>query len=162
MQNAPMQHTPYLSLDPWQRLAGIVALFTLLGPLLGALGLIVLMSTLAALTALAGGDYGGIGPLLIGAITGGMLVALPPAYGFGLFPAGVVGLVVAIGERRRIGVAWGDALYGAVVLWLIAMILTIEVAPPQGRVFWFAGLLVAHLAGAALCTLIARKLFGAR
>ena len=120
------------------------------------------MSILAALTAVASGNYAGVGTLLIGGITGGTLVSLPLAYGFGLFPAAAVGLVVAFGERRHIGVSWGDSLCGAVVLWLIAMIIAIEVVPPQGRVMWFAELLVAHLAGAALCTVVARRLFGAR
>jgi len=157
-----MRNTPYPYLEPWARLAGIVGLFGLLGPFLGALGVNALLSTLAMLTAAAGGDYGEIGRLLIGGITLGTIVSLPIAYTFGLVPAVGVGLIVALGERRCIGVSWGEALGGAVVFWLIAVLLAMGVVPPEGRVVWFAGLLVAHLTGAALCASLARKLFGAR
>lgn len=146
----------------WWRAAGVVALFALLGPLFGALGVNLFLSVLASAIEAAHGNHGDIGRLLVGGMVIGTIVALPIAYSVGLAPAAGVGLAVAFGDRRRRGISWRIALASAVLFWLAMAALAVAVIPPAGLPTWLAALLVAHILAVVPCTAMARRLFGAR
>lgn len=143
----------------WGRFAGIVALYGLLGPLVGAVGVSGLFTVLAIGGEVAKGDFGDIGRLLVGGMVVGTIVSLIIAYAFGIASALAVGLAVAYRDRRDGGISWRVALMSSLVVWLLTAAASTTVVPPGGRLQWIGALLIAHLLAAAICTWIARRLF---
>jgi len=158
MSNSP--DSPEIILHrPIFRFMGIAILFALLGPVAGALGVNILLSVLAAAIEIARGNMGDVNRLLGGGIIIGTIISLPIAYSFGLVSAVGVGLAVATANQRGHGISWQVAFVWAGVFWLLMAALAMIIVPPGGLKVWLAGLLVAHLLAAALCTLLARRLF---
>ncbi|WP_157970219.1 hypothetical protein [Pelagibacterium sediminicola] len=146
-------------LPTWRRFAGIVALYVLLGPLMGAVGVNGIFTVYAVSTGIVSGSSGDIARLFWGGMVVGTMVFAIGAYAFGSVSALAVGLAVALGDRRLFGVSWRRALRSAFVMWLLSVIVVLTVVPPEGQVQWIGGLLVAHLFAAAACTWIARRIF---
>lgn len=146
----------------WGRFAGIVLLFMLLGPLVGAVGVNIVLSLMASVNEAVHGNYSDIAKVLAGGIVIGSIVSAFIAYSFGIVSAAGVGIAAAIGDRRKRGVSWTIVLVSATVFWLVMAVLATTVVPPEGVVQWVAGLLVAHLLAAVICGALARRLFGAR
>ena len=142
----------------WSRFVAIVALYGLLGPLVGALGVNALFTLLAIGGEVAQGRFGDLVRLLVGGLVVGMIYSTIVAYALGSASAVAVGLAVAIGDRSQGRISWMIALGSALVLWLVATALTLFVAD-EGRVQWIGAMLVAHLLAAAICTWMAARIF---
>ena len=143
----------------WARFAGIIALYGLLGPLVGAVGVNALFTVLAIGGEVAKGDFGDIGRLLVGGMVVGTIISLIIAYTFGIASAAAVGLAVAFRDWRDGGISWRVALMSSLVVWSLTAVASTAVVPPGGRLQWIGALLIAHLLAAAICTWIARRLF---
>jgi len=142
----------------WGRFAGIVALYALVGPFIGALGVNILFTIMAIAGEVARGNFDDLGRLLVGGMVIGMIFSTILAYALGSVSAIAVGLAVAVGDRREGAISLRRALVAAFVFWL-ATTAIIVFAPPDGRVQWISAMLVAHLFAAAVCTWVARRIF---
>jgi len=138
---------------------GIVAIYTLLGPILGSFSVNVLFAVYAVGVEIAMGNFGDIARLFWGGIVVGTMLFAIGAYAFGSVSAVGVGLVVAFRDRRKGGISWRNALIAALVAWVLMSIVTTAVVPPVGLMQWVGGLFVAHLLATAICTWIARRIF---
>ena len=143
----------------WGRFAGIVALYAIVGPLMGALGLNALLAVLAVAEEVSRGNFDDIARLLVGGMVVGTIISAIIAYAFGIVSAAGVGLMVALRDRRRGGISWRTALIAALAFWGLMSLAAAVVVPPQGLAQWIAALLAAHLLAAAACTWIARRIF---
>lgn len=146
-------------LPSWTRFGGIVALYVLLGPLMGAIGVSGLFTVYAMGVEIANGNFGDIARLFWGGIVVGTIVSAIIAYAFGIVSAAGVGLVVAFRDRRKGGISWRASFIAALALWLMTSLAATAVIPPQELVQWIGALLAAHLLAAAVCTWIARRIF---
>lgn len=143
----------------WGRFAGIVAIYALLGPFLGAFSVNVLFAVYAVGVEIAMGNFGDIARLFWGGIVVGTMLFAIGAYAFGSVSAVGVGLVVAFRDRRKGGISWRTSLVAALAFWLLMSLAATAVVPPQGLVQWIGALLAAHVLAAAVCTWIARRTF---
>lgn len=143
----------------WGRFAGIVAIYALLGPLVGAIGVNGLFTVYAVGVEIANGNFGDIARLFWGGIVVGTIVSAIIAYTFGIVSAAGVGLVVALRDRRKGGISWKASFVAALAFWLLTSLAATAVVPPQGLVQWIGALLAAHVLAAAVCTWIARRTF---
>lgn len=143
----------------WARFAGIVVLYAVVGPLMGALGLNALLAVLAVAAEISRGNFDDIARLLVGGMVVGTIISAIIAYAFGMVSAAGVGLMVAIRDRRRGGISWRTALIAALVFWALMSLAGAVVVPPQGLAQWIGALLAAHLLATAACTWIARRIF---
>lgn len=147
-------------LPSWTRFAGIVALYVLLGPLMGAVGVNAVFAVYAVGVEIADGSFDDITRLFWGGIVMGTMLFAIGAYAFGSVSAVAVGLAVALRDRRIFGVSWRRAFISAFVMWLLmSAIAILTVVPPEGQVQWIGSLLIAHLFAATICTWIARRVF---
>ncbi len=146
-------------LHSWKRFAGIIALYGLLGPLIGAIGVNGLFTVYVVGVEVTNGKFGDIARLFWGGIVVGTIVSGIIAYTFGIVSAAGVGLVAALRDRRKGGIAWRVALLAALAFWLLTSLAATAVVPPQGLVQWIGALLAAHVLAAAVCTWIARRIF---
>ncbi len=160
MPHDPANTAPTPPRQGWPRFAGIVALYAVLGPLLGAVGVVVLFVALSVVTEVAQGRFEAIGPLLGRGVLLTLVAGLPIAYSFGAVSSVAVGLIVALRDRHGGGISWRAALGGAVGLWAFVAVLAVLVVPPDGFLMWLVGLFAAHVVAAALCTWLARRVFG--
>jgi hypothetical protein len=141
--------------SPRARGAGIVALYTVAGPMIGALAVTVLSTALAA-TAAEGDD---LARSVVGGLIGGAVFAVILGYAVGLAPALALGLAVARAARGGQPVRWGAAMAAAAAIAAVLAVGALIAVPPAGRMAWIAALVVATLAAAAGCTALARRLF---
>lgn len=148
--------------NSWGRFAGIMAIFVLLGPLAGALGVNILFALIAVGQEIAtqGFNFSEILRLLVGGIVIGTIVSAIVAYSFGIFSAIGVGLTVALGDRRNLGVSWKLSLIAAFLFWILLSGVASTFVPAQGLSAWIAALLIGHLLAALVCTGLARRIFG--
>lgn len=146
-------------LPTWARFAGIVALYALPGPLIGAIGVNGLFTLHAVGVALANGDVGDVARLFWGGLVIGTIISALIAYAFGIVSATGVGLIVAIRDRRRGGISWKAALFAALAFWLLTSLAALSVVPPDGLLQWVGALLAGHVLAAIFCTWAARRLF---
>jgi hypothetical protein len=147
----------------WGRIAGIAALYALLGPLVGAIaavGLLVLIDVVTVLGAGQGDAAGAVhgrGFLLL------LAAGLPVAYGVGLPSSVAVGVIVALRDRREGAISRRAALAAALALWVVMSALAALVISTRGGLLtWLGMLLAAHVLAAMVCTRVARRLFSAR
>lgn len=143
----------------WGRFVGIVVLYAVVGPLMGALGVNALLAVLAVAAEVSRGNFDDIARLLVGGMVVGTIISAIIAYSFGIVSAAGVGLVVAVRDRRPGGVSWRTALIAALVFWALMSLAAAFVVPPQGLAQWIGALLAAHVLAAAACTWIARRIF---
>ena len=146
-------------LPSWTRFAGIVALYVLLGPLMGAVGVTGLFTVYAVGVEIANGNFVDIARRFVGGMVGGTIFSVIIAYAYGIVSAAGVGLVVAFRDRRKGGISWKASLVAALAFWLLMSLAATAVVPPQGLVQWIGALLAAHVLAAAVCTWIARRIF---
>lgn len=145
--------------DSWGRTVGIVAVFALAGPFLGAVGVNAAVTAVGLAGALGAADAGELGRIVIGGMVVGTIVALLIAYAFGILPALAVGAVVALADRRGRGISPRIALGAAIAVGAIVSALAWITVPVEGRAQWISALVAAHLLAALGCSLIARRLF---
>ncbi|MFT4955423.1 MAG: hypothetical protein ACI8U3_001811 [Brevundimonas sp.] len=143
----------------WRRFAGIVALYAVPGPLMGALGLNALLAVLAVTVEISRGNFDDLARLLVGGMVVGTIISAIIAYAFGMVSAAGVGLMVAIRDRRRGGISWRTSLIAALVFWGMMSLAGAVVIPPPGLAQWIGALLAAHALAAVACTWLARRLF---
>lgn len=153
----PGQSRPHS--QSWARFAGISALYGMLGPLVGAVGVNGLFTLMAIGSAMVKGNFGDIGRLLVGGMVVGTIVSVIIAYAFGIVSAVAVGLAIAFHDRRRGGISWRAALIAALVVWLLTSVAATTAVPPSGLPQWIGALLAAHVLATAACTWIARRIF---
>jgi len=142
------------------RFVGIVALYGLLGPMVGAVGVNSLFTVLAIGGEMTRGAFGDIGQLIVGGMVVGTIISLIVAYAIGIVPAAAVGFMVARRVRRENVISLRTALWSALVLGLLVSFAAMTVVPPDGRAQWIGALLVAHLLAAVVCTWVAQRVFG--
>lgn len=160
MSNSDAVTEPGLPYRPsWKRFAGIIALYVLLGPLMGAVGANALFTVYAMGVEIANGNFGDIARLFWGGIVVGTMISAIIAYAFGIVSAAGVGLVVAFHDRRKDGISWRASSIAALAFWLLTSLAATAVVPPQGLLQWIGALLTAHVLAAAVCTWIARWVF---
>lgn len=143
----------------WGRFAGIVAIYALLGPFLGAFAVSGFLTVHAVGIEIANGNFDDIARLFWGGIVVGTIVSAIIAYAFGIVSAAGVGFVAAFRDQRKGGISWRASFVAALVFWLLTSLAATAVVPPQGLVQWIGALLAAHVLAAAGCTWIARQIF---
>jgi hypothetical protein len=146
----------------WARLAAIVAIYGLLGPFVGAVGINAFLVAAAVGSEIARGEYGEIPRLIVGGFVIGLMISLIIAYAMGAASALVVGVAVAISDRRQRGISLRAALVTALVSWALTAAVAATFIPRDALAAWIALLLLAHLLAALVCTWIARRIFGGR
>ncbi|AUX68726.1 hypothetical protein CHX26_03675 [Porphyrobacter sp. HT-58-2] len=142
------------------RSLGIVALFGLAGPVVGGVTVAILSTLLAVFSDLASGDPGAVPKQVVGGLIAGSIFAVILGYAIGTVPALGVGIVVAWRDRRARGVSVRTAVLAGLGFWIASAIIVVISVPVEGRLVWIAALLAAHLAGAAGCGWLARRLLG--
>lgn len=160
MQDTPAPDTP--PRQTWGRFAGILALFALVGPFLGAVGAVLMFVAMAVVTDLMQGRLDNLAGLMGRGLLTTLVAGLPIAYSFGAVSSVAVGLVVALRDRWRGGITWRAGLGSAVAMWALMAGLAALVIPADGFLLWLAGLFVAHVVAAGLCTWLARRILGCR
>lgn len=159
MRAADSIHVPAQA-PSWRRFAGILALYALPGPFVGALAVSGLLTALAVVNESGSGNAGDIWRTVMGGMVILTLISLGIAYALGLVSALGVGLAVALSDRRRRGISWRVALIAALGFWLLVSGASLMVVPREGGLTWLAALLMAHLLAAAFCTWLARRVLG--
>ncbi len=143
------------------RFIGIVALFALLGPLIGGLVVSAYLGFLAATPQLASHGWAYAVMVFLTATSFGMMFGLPIAYALGIVPAVWVGLAVAIWNWRKGLISWRVAIGAALVSWLlVAMRAGDIIETDEGTRIWQISILLAHLVATGLCWWLARTIFG--
>lgn len=144
------------------RLLGITAVFVLIGPLAGSLGVNILLSLIQAAQTIAtqGSDVTEIIRRLVGGIVVGTLISAMLSYSFGIFAAIGVGLTVALGDRRELGISLKLALTAAFFFWILMSGLVATMVPASALYVWIISLLIGHMLAAWICTGLARRIFG--
>lgn len=142
------------------RFFGIVAVFALLGPLIGGLVVSAYLGFLAATPQIAQSWMDAAGVFLTTTLFGTMF-GLPIAYAVGIAPAVWVGLAVAIWDWRKGLISWRIAIGAALVSWLlVAMRAGDIIETDEGTRIWQISILLAHLVATGLCWWLARTIFG--
>lgn len=158
--NTPENHSAYPAPPTLGRSLAIVALFGLAGPLIGALGLNLLLTLFAAASEIARGEFAALPRQIIGGIIAGSIFAVILGYGVGTVSALGVGIIVAVRDRRVRGISLRTPVLAALGFWAASAVVVLLAVPQEGRLVWIAALLAAHLLAALACGWIARKLFG--
>lgn len=138
--------------------AGIVLLFAIVGPLLGAIGVNLVLSGFAAASALAAGNLAEVPKLLIGGMLVGTTVSLPIAYTFGLPAALSSGIVAALTVRRSESIRVGPVLATATAFFVAVLVVLALMVERHALGAWAASLLLGHVLGVAICVRIGRRL----
>lgn len=142
------------------RFIGILAIFALIGPILGAAAVSAYLGFEVAGSDLMTGKWDEAAKLILLSISFGTLFAWPIAYFIGILPAIGVGLAVALWDMRGGMISWRVAFAVALISWLLFM--TSEgsfVEASEGIRTWQISLLLAHLTSAGVCWAIARAVF---
>jgi len=143
-----------------QRVARIVAVYAIIGPVAGVVTFALVFATLVI-----------VGPVPPGAsrAEGAMealrwalviiVMGMPAGFWIGLPVAAGVGLVVALGDRLFGVISWRIALGATAIFWLIPYLHAGDLhVSGDVRLSRTNGLLPAYLVAAPLCTWIARRL----
>jgi hypothetical protein len=146
----------------WGRLAAIIAIYGLPGPFVGAVGINAFLVAAAVGSEIARGEYGEIPRLIVGGFVIGLMISLIIAYVMGAASALIVGVAVALADRRQRGISLRVALVTALVAWALTAAVAATFIPRDALAAWIALLLLAHLLAAVECTWIARRIFGGR
>lgn len=143
----------------WGRFVGIVVLFGLLGPLVGAIAVNGIFTLYAVGVEFAKGTFDDIARLFWGGMVVGTIFSIIIAYALGTVSALAVGVTTAICSRRKSEISWRTVFVAAFVFWLLTSLAATTVVPPEGLVQWVSALFIAHMAAVAICTWIARRIF---
>jgi hypothetical protein len=138
--------------------AGIVLLFAIVGPLVGAIGVNLVLSGIAAASALAAGNLAEVPKLLIGGMLVGTIVSLPIAYSFGLPAAVSCGIVAALTVRRSGSIRIGPVLTTAAISLVAVLVVLALMVELSALAAWAASLFLGHVLGVAICVSIGRRL----
>lgn len=141
------------------RLAGIVSLYALLGPLVGALAVNGVATLAFVGIALAEGEPGDIARRFWGGLVVGSLLSTILAYAAGILSAMGVGLAVAVSARRGGLISWRIALVAALVCCVLTIMATAPQFAPRDMGRWIVALIAGHGIAMAVCTGLARRLF---
>jgi hypothetical protein len=144
--------------SPW-RLAGIVSLYALLGPLVGALAVNGVATLASVGTALAEGEPADIARRFWGGLGVGSLLSMILAYAVGIASALGVGLAVAVSAWRSGIISLRIAAVAALVCCALTIMATIPQFSPPDTARWVVALMAGHGIAVAVCTGLARRLF---
>ena len=142
------------------RSLAIVAVFGFAGPLVGALGVTLLLTLIALAGDIAQGDFASVPRRIVGGMIAGSIVAIILGYMLGTASAIAAGIIVAWRDRRAHGVSLRAAVLASLGLWLASVLFVLLVVPDEGRLAWIGALLAAHLFAGLACGWLARKLLG--
>lgn len=143
------------------RFVGIVAVFVALGPPVGALGVTLLLAGLGFGSGLAADGWLDQGRFAVGVMLLGIVFGLPISYTVGTAPAALVGLAIAAWDARTGNISLYVALGAALLLGVLAALRSAgPVSASEGERGAQIAILLAHLAAAGLCWLLARAIFG--
>lgn len=141
---------------------GIVALFALCGPPVGAVTVALCLSAMAAAPGLnAAGWHEAVKLFAVGSAFS-FVFGLPLAYLTGIVPAALVGMAVAARERRTGLISMPVAVSSALLLGVLAASRIGGLTGEDGGARLSQGaVMLAHLAAAVLCARLARAVPGA-
>lgn len=146
--------------SPGSRFIGIVAVFLVIGPPVGALAVTLLLAALGLGSGQGAGGWADQGRLVVGAILLGLVFGIPISYIVGAVPAAMIGLATAAWDARKGRVPFHVPLGAALVLGVLAAgRLNHLVLSAGGERAAQVAVLLAHLAAACLCWLMARAIF---
>mgnify|MGYP001192841389 CR=1 FL=1 len=142
------------------RFVGIVAVFVALGPPVGALAVTLLLAVLGLDSGLAADGWLDQGRFAVGVMLLGLVFGLPISYMVGAAPAALVGLAIAAWDARTGRISLYVALGTALLLGVLAASRASGlVSASEGERAAQIAILLAHLAAAGLCWLLARTIF---
>ena len=142
------------------RFVGIVAVFVVLGPPVGALAVTLLLAALGLGSGLAADGWLDQGRFVVGVMLLGLVFGLPISYIVGTAPAALVGLAIAAWDAHTGRISLYVALGAALVLGVLAALRSAGlVSASEGEGAAQGAILLAHLAAAGLCWLLARAIF---
>lgn len=142
------------------RFVGIVAVFVALGPPVGALAVTLLLAGLGLGSGLAADGWLDQGRFAVGVMLLGIVFGLPISYIVGTAPAALVGLAIAAWDARTGNISLYVALGAALVLGVLAALRSAGlVFASEGERAAQIAILLAHMAAAGLCWLLARAIF---
>lgn len=146
----------------WPRFLGIAGVYVVVGPLAAAVGVAGLHAGFSAGAALAQGEVRDLLRLAVGGLVVGSIMATLIAYTLGLVSAVGVGLAVALVERQSGRVSFGVALAATLAFCLLTAVFGARFLPQVEGALWILALFVGHVVAVAVCTPLARRLFGRR
>lgn len=137
----------------------IVALFLVLGPFVGAVGLNAFLTLLAVIGELIRGELDNLAKLIVGGMVVGMIYSTLIAYVVGLPSALGVGAFVAWKDQRAGEISFRVAIIASLGFCVLSGLCALLVVAPDGRLPWIGALFVAHLSAALVCAWLAKKCF---
>jgi len=147
--------------SPGSRFIGIVAVFVGIGPPVGALAVTLLLAALGLGSGQGAGAWADQGRLVAGAMLLGLVFGIPLSYIVGAVPAAMIGLATAAWDANKGRVPVHVPLGAALALGVLAAGRLDHLAPStDGERAAQIAILLAHLAAAGLCWLLARAIFG--
>lgn len=143
------------------RFAGIVAVFVVFGPPVGALAVTLLLAALGLSSGFAADGWLDQGRFALGVMLLGLVFGLPISYLVGAAPAVLVGLTTAAWDARRGSISLHVALGAALALGVLAALQPASlISASEGERVAQVAIPLAHLAAAGLCWRLARAIFG--
>nr|GGH95679.1 hypothetical protein GCM10011355_12790 [Aquisalinus luteolus] len=141
------------------RAISVMAIFILVGPLIGALTMSFGLGAVGAWSYVLEKNYMEAARLLLGGWAVVALFAVPIGYIVGLPSAAMTGIVVAFRTFRTGRPSIIMALIAGLVLGVFNVLATGEnVQTGQGVAFWMGALICAHLLAALVCGAIAKAM----
>lgn len=142
------------------RFIGIVAVFVVIGPPVGALAVTLLLAALSLGSGHAADGWADQGRFVVGAMLLGLVFGIPISYIVGAVPAALTGLATAAWDANKGRVPFYVPLGAALVLGVLAAgRLGRLVSAGDGERTAQIAVLLAHLAAACLCLLVVRAVF---
>jgi len=142
------------------RFAGIVVVFVVVGPPVGALAVTLLLAAMGLTTGLAADGWLDQGRFAVGVMLLGLVFGLPISYTVGTVPAALVGFATAVWDARTGSISPYVALGAALVLGVLAASRASGlVSAPEGERAAQIAIPLVHMAAAWLCWLLARAIF---
>ena len=144
-----------------RRFAGIIAVFVVFGPPVGALAVTLLLAALGLSSGLAAEGWLDQGRFALGVVLLGLVFGLPISYLVGAAPAALVGLTTAAWDARTGSISLNVARGAALALGVSAALRPASlISASEGERVAQVAIPLAHLAAAGLCWLLARTIFG--
>lgn len=144
-----------------RRFAGIIAVFVVFGPPVGALAVTLLLAALGLSSGLAAEGWLDQGRFALGVMLLGLVFGLPISYLVGAARAALVGLATAAWNARTRRISLHVALGAALALGVSAALRPASlISASEGERVAQIAIPLAHLAAAGLCWLLARAIFG--
>jgi hypothetical protein len=144
-----------------RRFAGIIAVFVVFGPPVGALAVTLLLAALGLSSGLAAEGWLDQGRFAVGVMLLGLVFGLPISYIVGAVPAALVGLATAAWDARTGSISLYVALGAALALGVLAALRPASlISASEGESAAQVAIPLAHLSAAGLCWLLARTIFG--